>query len=96
MCELFGASAARPQELVRWLEPFRARGGTTAENPDGWRIASWTTGTLQLEKAPEFGAHTERFADLARRLRGEISAASEVFGPMRRPRDVQVTKAEPR
>lgn len=75
MCELFGASAAHPQELDRWLEPFRARGGASADNPDGWGIAAWTAGSLQLEKAPESGARSERLADLARRLRAEIVIA---------------------
>jgi len=81
MCELFGASAARPLSLRRWLEPFRARGGATADNPDGWGLASWTAGTLQLEKAPEPGARSARLARLANEVRAEI-----VIGHVRKAR----------
>ncbi len=69
MCELFGASAHGATELASWLEPFRRRGGATADNPDGWGVAWWDTGTLRTEKAPEPGASSGRFAQLARRLR---------------------------
>jgi hypothetical protein len=38
MCELFGHSGDREQNLGRWLMPFRARGGGI-DNPDGNMIA---------------------------------------------------------
>jgi glutamine amidotransferase len=75
MCELFGASVAQPTLFRRWLEPFRARGGATADNPDGWGVAAWTAGALQLEKAPEPGAQSTRLARMADALRGEILIA---------------------
>lgn len=75
MCELFGASAARPQNLARWLEPLRLRGGATADNPDGWGIASWTAGALQIDKVPEAGARSARFADIAQKAVAEIVIA---------------------
>jgi glutamine amidotransferase len=75
MCELFGASARRPQGLVQWLDPFRARGGGVADNPDGWGIASWRTGVLRIEKAPEPGARSERLAALARQAHADVLIA---------------------
>jgi glutamine amidotransferase len=51
------------------------RGGATADNPDGWGIASWTAGTLQLEKAPESGARSDRLARLASGANAEIVIA---------------------
>jgi glutamine amidotransferase len=53
MCELFGLSADRP--LAGWelpLAAFGARGGETADNPDGWGIAWREGGEFRLVKAP--------------------------------------------
>lgn len=75
MCELFGASSSQAVSLSRWLAPFCARGGATAENRDGWGLAAWSAGMLQLEKSPEPGATSERFGHLAQHLRGEIVIA---------------------
>lgn len=75
MCELFGASGANARGFVRWLEPFRARGGATADNPDGWGIASWTSGLLRIDKAPEPGARSAHFARLTRSLNAQIVIA---------------------
>jgi hypothetical protein len=41
MCELFGASAAKARGLAGWLNPFRTRGGGTADNPDGWGVVAY-------------------------------------------------------
>jgi glutamine amidotransferase len=75
MCELFGASAARPVGLGRWFVPFRARGGLHADNRDGWGVASWVAGGLRIEKAPEPGATSARFGWLAKTLRSELLIA---------------------
>ena len=75
MCELFGATSARPVGLARWFVPFRARGGGLADNPDGWGLASWKSAVLRIEKAPEPGAASARFGRLARTLRSELLIA---------------------
>ncbi|HSD42595.1 MAG TPA: class II glutamine amidotransferase [Burkholderiales bacterium] len=75
MCELFGASAAGAQGLAEWLNPFRTRGGGTADNPDGWGVASWRAGDLRIEKAPEPGATSGHLAALARTLEARVLIA---------------------
>src|SRR3972149_683974 len=75
MCELFGATANRSRRLTRWLEAFRVRGGLAADNPDGWGIATWGAGGVHIEKAPERGAATTRFGDLAGRAASRLVAA---------------------
>ncbi|MEW6690617.1 MAG: class II glutamine amidotransferase [Pseudomonadota bacterium] len=75
MCELFGASAAEPVGMAHWFAPFRRRGGGVADNPDGWGVASWDSGKLRTEKAPEAGATSVRFGVLARALRSELLIA---------------------
>jgi glutamine amidotransferase len=75
MCELFGATSTRPVGLARWFVPFRTRGGGVADNPDGWGLASWNSGVLRIEKAPEPGAASARFGRLARTLRSELLIA---------------------
>lgn len=75
MCELFGAAGTYARDLGRWLVPFRARGGETAGNPDGWGVAAWTSGVMQIEKAPEPGASSTRLAWLAQNLRAQIVIA---------------------
>jgi glutamine amidotransferase len=75
MCELFGASAMRTRRLTRWLEPFRARGGLAADNPDGWGIATWEAGGACIEKAPEPGAASARLAELAAGLAANLVVA---------------------
>lgn len=75
MCELFGASSSEQIGLARWFVPFRARGGAAAGNPDGWGVASWISGGLRIEKAPEAGAESARFGWLARTLRSELLIA---------------------
>lgn len=67
MCELFGASASHARDYARWLTVFRARGGGTADNPDGWGIARWHGSQAKIEKSPEPGWSSVRFLDLAQR-----------------------------
>lgn len=75
MCELFGASAKQPGNYARWLSAFRARGGETADNPDGWGLAWWSDGRAVLEKAPEPGCHSERLEQLAEEVVGDLVLA---------------------
>ncbi len=64
MCELFGVSASRAPDAARWLRRFRARGGETADNDDGWGLASLQNGSFQLHKEPVTGATSALFAHL--------------------------------
>lgn len=75
MCELFGASAKQPGNYARWLSAFRARGGETADNPDGWGLAWWRDGCVALEKAPEPGYRSERLGQLAEEVVGDLVLA---------------------
>lgn len=52
MCELFGLSSDRPLAMSRELDTFRMRGGSKADNPDGWGIAWLTNGIFSLIKEP--------------------------------------------
>jgi glutamine amidotransferase len=65
MCELFGVSARRAGGYAHWLTAFRARGGATADNPDGWGLAWWRDGQSRIEKSPEPGHRSERLRHLA-------------------------------
>ncbi|MBL0123775.1 MAG: class II glutamine amidotransferase [Betaproteobacteria bacterium] len=64
MCELFGASSNTARGLSRWLVPFRARGGASANNPDGWGIAYGSGGQPNIEKSPGPGGQSQRFLQL--------------------------------
>lgn len=75
MCELFGYSGDREQNLSRWLMPFRGRGGGNADNPDGWGVASWHDGTVSLTKSSEPGFSSARFARVASELRTRLAIA---------------------
>lgn len=75
MCELFGASARQPRDYARWLSGFRQRGGATADNPDGWGLAWWKDGRARVEKAPEPGHRSERLAQLAAEIVGDLLLA---------------------
>lgn len=75
MCELFGYSGDREQSLSRWLEPFRARGGGSADNPDGWGVASWHDGAVSLTKSSEPGFSSAGFARVASELRTRLTIA---------------------
>lgn len=75
MCELFGASASAAREYVPWLAAFRARGGGTADNADGWGLAHWQDGKARIEKSPEPGYRSERLRDLAQSVRSNLMLA---------------------
>lgn len=75
MCELFGASASLSRDYARWLTTFRARGGATADNPDGWGLAWWRGGRARIEKAPEPGHRSERLQRLAEEVVGDLVLA---------------------
>lgn len=75
MCELFGYSSNKKQPLSRWLTPFRARGGGSADNPDGWGVAIWDHGIAKVVKSAEPGFSSVQFASLARGLRSQLSIA---------------------
>lgn len=75
MCELFGASAESSRRFDGWLRPFRGRGGETADNPDGWGIAWWHEGEERIEKSPEPGHGSERFAALAEAVDSQLVLA---------------------
>lgn len=75
MCELFGASARQPRDYARWLTRFRQRGGTTADNPDGWGLAHWRSGRARIEKAAEPGHRSDRLLRLAQETVGDMVLA---------------------
>lgn len=75
MCELFGASAREDRGYAEWLAAFRARGGATADNPDGWGLAWWRHGGVRVEKAPEPGYRSERLRQLAGEVVGKLVVA---------------------
>jgi predicted glutamine amidotransferase len=64
MCELFGLSASAATRPDKLLRAFRLRGGGTADNPDGWGLASWDGDAFRIFKEPEPAAHSARFAAL--------------------------------
>lgn len=55
--------------------PFRARGGASADNPDGWGIAHWTGERASIEKSPEPGWRSARFGQLADGLVSQLVLA---------------------
>jgi len=73
MCELFGMSASqRIAGSALPLVTFRARGGATADNPDGWGIAWRDEASLRLEREPSPGHSSERFARVIASLHSEL------------------------
>jgi predicted glutamine amidotransferase len=76
MCELFGMSSTRPQAgRALPLAEFRARGGGTADNPDGWG-AAWGEGDeVLLEREPLPGCTSDRFDRLIDTLRSDLLVA---------------------
>lgn len=75
MCELYGASAATPIPHTRWLLTFRARGGGTADNPDGWGVAHWSGAQAALEKSPEPAHRSARLQQLAQEIASPLVLA---------------------
>lgn len=76
MCELFGLSASqRIAGPVLPLNEFQARGGATADNPDGWGIA-WRDGSdFHLEREPLPGHSSARFAGTIASLHSDLVIA---------------------
>ncbi|MHB8668008.1 MAG: class II glutamine amidotransferase [Burkholderiales bacterium] len=72
MCELFGLSSNRPVSPGELLCRFGGRGGGTADNPDGWGLASLEHGAFQLTKEPLPAAHSARFMELCRQTHSSL------------------------
>lgn len=64
MCELFGLSSNQPVPPGELLCRFGARGGDTADNPDGWGLATLEDGVFRLTKEPIAAARSARFRQL--------------------------------
>jgi glutamine amidotransferase len=79
MCELFGLSSNRPVQPEDLLCRFGARGGDSADNPDGWGIATLEGGAFRLVKEPLPAAHSPRFQELCRQ-----TLASLILGHVRK------------
>lgn len=75
MCELLGFSSDREQDIGCCLGPFRLRGGATGDNPDGWGVAWWRSGAVDIVKSPEPGFSSARFAELSERLHTRLLIA---------------------
>ena len=74
MCELFGLNSNRPVPPGELLCRFGARGGDTADNPDGWGLAVLEDSTFCLTKEPMAAARSARFRQLCGPIR-RLSAA---------------------
>jgi glutamine amidotransferase len=72
MCELFGLSSDRPVQPEELLRRFGARGGDTADNPDGWGLATLEGGAFHLAKEPLPAAHSTRFKELCQQTRSSL------------------------
>ena len=76
MCELFGLSASqRIGGSVLPLTEFQARGGATADNPDGWGLAWRDDSDFHLEREPLPGQRSARFAGAIVSLRSDLLVA---------------------
>lgn len=76
MCELFGLSASqRIAGSALPLAEFQARGGATADNPDGWGIAWRDESVLRLEREPLPGYSSERFGNVIETIRSDLLIA---------------------
>jgi glutamine amidotransferase len=82
MWELFGLSARhRIASSALPLADFQARGGATADNPDGWGIAWREGGTVHLEREPLPGHGGERIAGVIDPLRSDLVVAHVFVHP---------------
>lgn len=72
MCELFGLSSNRPVPAGELLCRFGARGGETADNPDGWGLTTLEDGVFRLTKEPIAAARSARFRDLCMQVRSTL------------------------
>lgn len=58
MCELFGISSKQPTTVQLSLTEFARRGGATGPHIDGWGVAFFRDGDVQLIREPEPSAHS--------------------------------------
>jgi len=72
MCELFGLSSNRSVQPKELLCRFGARGGDTADNPDGWGLATLESGAFRLTKEPIAAARSARFRELCVQTRSSL------------------------
>jgi glutamine amidotransferase len=72
MCELFGLSSNRPVPPGELLCRFGARGGNTADNPDGWGLATLNDSAFRLTKEPNAAARSARFQQLCGRTHSSL------------------------
>jgi glutamine amidotransferase len=72
MCELFGLSSNRPVPPGELLCRFGARGGNTADNPDGWGLATLSDGAFRLTKEPNAAARSVSFQQLCGQTRSSL------------------------
>lgn len=75
MCELFGISASHAVAPQETLNEFRLRGGLTADNPDGWGLASWENGAFHLAKEPAPAHQSRLFERLCETSRSNLIIA---------------------
>lgn len=75
MCELFGMSSSHPLAMVQELNEFRLHGGKLADNPDGWGLAAWESGTFRLAKEPIPAHQSALFAQLSCDTRSDLVIA---------------------
>jgi len=72
MCELFGLNSNQPVQPKELLCRFAARGGDSADNPDGWGLATLEGGAFRLTKEPLPAAHSARFRELCQQTRSSL------------------------
>ena len=72
MCELFGFSSTQPVPMGELLCRFGARGGGTADNPDGWGLATLVDDAFHLTKEPLPAARSDRFKELCGQTRSSL------------------------
>ena len=72
MCELFGLSSNQPVQPGELLCRFGARGGDTADNPDGWGLATHEDGVFRLTKEPISAARSVRYRQLCGQTRSAL------------------------
>ncbi len=75
MCELLGISSARATQPRELLRSFAARGGESADNPDGWGLATLADGGFHITKEPQPAAHSTRFRALCEETRSALILA---------------------
>ncbi len=76
MCQLFGWSSKDPRSGRSLpMAEFRARGGATADNPDGWGVA-WREGDVfLLEREPLPGCGSTQFERVIDTLNSDLIVA---------------------